>query len=111
MMRRLGRTAIEVTPIGLGCWQFSQGRGMAGKFWSVLSNDEVLAIVKAGLDSGIRFFDTAEVYGNGRSEQVLSASLKALGVAPGSVVVATKWFPIMRRASSITRTIEERLSC
>jgi aryl-alcohol dehydrogenase-like predicted oxidoreductase len=111
MARRLGRTDIEVTPIGLGCWQFSQGRGMAGKFWGVLTDAEISSIVKAGLDGGILFFDTAEIYGNGRSEQALTASLSGLGVAPGSVTIATKWFPIMRRAGSITRTIEERLSC
>ena len=32
-MRRLGRTGIEITPIGLGCWQFSQGAGFMARFW------------------------------------------------------------------------------
>jgi aryl-alcohol dehydrogenase-like predicted oxidoreductase len=111
MGRRLGKTDIEITPIGLGCWQFSQGRGITGKFWAVLSDQEIASIVKASLDSGIRWFDTAEAYGNGRSEQVLSASLKSLGVPHGGVVIATKWLPIFRTAASISRTIDERLSC
>ena len=38
--RRLGRTQIEVTAVGLGCWQFSAGRGMAGKFWEALPPKE-----------------------------------------------------------------------
>ena len=38
--RRLGRTQIEVTAVGLGCWQFSAGRGMAGKFWEALPPEE-----------------------------------------------------------------------
>jgi aryl-alcohol dehydrogenase-like predicted oxidoreductase len=109
--RRLGRTDIQITPIGLGCWQFSQGQGMMGRFWAVLDDATIEGIVGASLDKGIGWFDTAEAYGKGRSEQVLSASLSARKVAPGSVVIATKWFPLFRTASSIARTIGERLAC
>lgn len=97
------------TPIGLGCWQFSGGQGMAGGFWPALPEDEVNAIVRASLDGGINWFDTAEAYGAGRSEAALAGALRAAGKAPGDVVVATKWFPFLRTARSITRTIDDRL--
>jgi aryl-alcohol dehydrogenase-like predicted oxidoreductase len=70
----------------------------------------VASVVKAALGKGISWFDTAEAYGKGRSEQALSAALKSLGVAPGAVVVATKWFPFFRTAASIGRTIGDRLA-
>lgn len=100
---------FEVTPIGLGCWQFSGGKGMAGGFWPALPQEEVNAIVRASLDGGVRWFDTAEAYGAGRSEAALARALRATGKAPGDVVVATKWFPFLRTASSIGRTIGDRL--
>ena len=93
--RRLGKTDIEITPIGLGCWQFSQGVGIAGGFWSNVATEGIFDVVDAALKGGISWFDTAEAYGRGRSEQNLSAALSKLGVKPGSVAVATKWMPFM----------------
>jgi aryl-alcohol dehydrogenase-like predicted oxidoreductase len=107
----LGKTGIEITPIGLGCWQFAQGAGLLGRFWSVLDQDTVTAVVKAALDGGIGWFDTAEAYGGGRSEQALARALHSLGRKPESVVVATKWLPFFRTARSIGATIADRLSC
>jgi aryl-alcohol dehydrogenase-like predicted oxidoreductase len=109
--RRLGKTDIEITPIGLGCWQFSQGVGMMGNFWGVVATGNIVAIVEAALKGGISWFDTAEAYGRGRSEQNLSAALAKLGVKPGSVAVATKWMPFVRTARSIGATIDTRISC
>jgi aryl-alcohol dehydrogenase-like predicted oxidoreductase len=109
--RRLGKTDIEITPIGLGCWQFSQGVGMMGNFWGVVGTQNIVEVVDAALKGGISWFDTAEAYGRGRSEQNLAAALSGLGVTPGSVVVATKWMPFMRTARSIAATIDTRLTC
>jgi aryl-alcohol dehydrogenase-like predicted oxidoreductase len=108
---RLGKTEIEVTPVGLGCWQFSSGQGLAGKFWGAIPQSGVDQVVQASLDGGINWFDTAEIYGNGASERALSAALVRAGKANGDVVVATKWSPIFRAAGSIRATIGERLSC
>lgn len=109
--RRLGKTDLEVTPVGLGAWQFSKGKGMGGKFWQVLSQETIDEVVRVALEGGINWFDTAEVYGKGRSETALACALTAAGKKGGDVLVATKWWPVMRTAGSIRRTIDERLRC
>jgi aryl-alcohol dehydrogenase-like predicted oxidoreductase len=108
-MRRLGQTDIEITPIGLGAWQFSEGQGIHRFVWSKIEPQDANEIVKAALDGGVNWFDTAEAYGNGRSERGLARALSAAGKANGDVVVATKWRPMMRTAGSIRATIEQRL--
>jgi len=108
-LRQLGRTGIMVTPIGLGCWQFSKQNNMAGKFWPTLEDDLIDKIVSLSLQGGINWFDTAEVYGNGASEKALSKALQAAGIRPGQVRIATKWWPMFRFASNIPKTIDERI--
>ena len=107
--RRLGRTNIEVTPIGLGVMQFSGNKGLIGMMMPDLSQEQMNAIVKAALDGGINWFDTAEIYGRGRSEQALANGLKAAGRQDGDVHIATKWLPLFRTAGNIGRTIDKRL--
>jgi aryl-alcohol dehydrogenase-like predicted oxidoreductase len=110
-IRKLGKTDIEISPIGLGCWQFSQGKGLTGSMWAVLDQGTIDAIVRKALERGINWFDTAEAYGNGQSERTLSTALHGLKVQPGEVVVATKWMPLLRTAANIPRTIDTRLCC
>jgi aryl-alcohol dehydrogenase-like predicted oxidoreductase len=64
--------------------------------------------VKLSLEGGINWFDTAELYGAGRSERSLSLALQKAGKKDGEVVIATKWNPIMRTASTITKTFPAR---
>ena len=90
-LRPIGRTGIMVTPIGLGCWQFSKRNNMAGRFWPSLEDDLIEQVVALSIEGGINWFDTAEVYGNGASEKALSKALQASGKKPGDVVIATKW--------------------
>jgi aryl-alcohol dehydrogenase-like predicted oxidoreductase len=71
IMRTLGRTGIMITPIGLGCWQFSKHNNMAGKFWPTLEDTLIERIVSLSTEGGINWFDTAEVYGGGESEKAL----------------------------------------
>ena len=108
--RRLGRTEIEITPIGLGTWQFSEGRSIHGFIWSKIEPEVTEQIVAAALAGGINWFDTAEAYGGGRSERALAHALSTAGRRKGDVVIATKWQPVLRRAGSIRRTIDQRLS-
>lgn len=109
-LRSLGQSSITISAIGLGCWQFSEGRGLGG-YWPALEQNEVEEIIKLCIESGINWFDTAEIYGNGKSEEALSAALNALGDKASDILIATKWWPLFRRANSITQTIEQRLTC
>ena len=80
----------RVSAIGLGTWQF----GEPGWGWEKELNYEgALRIVDRALDLGINFFDTAAVYGNGKSEEILGAALKG---RRQEVVIATKVEPSLR---------------
>lgn len=107
--RTLGKTTIEVTPIGLGMMEFSGGGGLMGSAFPLIGQDEKNATVKAALDGGINWFDTAELYGAGVSEASLATALKAAGKKDHEVVVATKWWPLFRTARNIPHTIQNRL--
>ncbi|MFV1858426.1 MAG: aldo/keto reductase [Anaerolineales bacterium] len=109
-LRRLGQTDIQVTSIGLGVMQFSGGgKGIMGRMFRTLTTQEMNAIVAAALEGGINWFDTAEVYGSGRAEQGLTTALKAAGVKDDEVVVTTKWFPILKTAGNLPKTIDDRI--
>jgi len=107
-LRSLGRSPLRITPIGLGCWQFSGGGGLGGNYWPALPPEVENGIVAASLEAGINWFDTAELYGNGRSEAALARALLAAGRKNGDVIVATKWLPLLRSAGSIRATIGVR---
>ena len=106
--RKLGNSELMVTPIGLGNWQFSKRKNLAGKYWPLLSDKESYDIVKTSYQNGVNWFDTAEMYGNGESEKTLARALHAANINDNQVVVATKWMPIFRTARSIESTIDKR---
>jgi aryl-alcohol dehydrogenase-like predicted oxidoreductase len=62
--RELGRTGWQVSPIGFGAWAI-------GGTWGKVSDQESLATLHRAVDLGVNFFDTADVYGNGRSERLI----------------------------------------
>lgn len=108
-LRSIGKSDLMISPVGLGCWQFSKQNNMAGKFWPNIEDDLISQMVKISLEGGINWFDTAEVYGNGASEKTLASSLKAIGKKPGEIILATKWWPMFRFASNILKTIDQRI--
>jgi len=79
--RELGRTHRNVSAIGLGTWQL-------GADWGSVDEADALAVLDAAYDAGVNFFDTADVYGDGRSEQLIGIWLKANPDA--DITVATK---------------------
>ena len=79
--RQLSRAGREVGVIGLGCWQL-------GADWGSVSEDDALATLGAAVDAGVTFLDTADVYGDGRSEQLIGRFLKERG--DEGLMVATK---------------------
>ena len=107
--RQLGRTGILITPIGLGVMQFAGGKGVFKFMFPDISQADMNAIIQAALAGGINWFDTAEMYGMGKSEQGLANALKDAGVADEDVLIATKWSPFFRTAGNISKTIGDRL--
>jgi len=113
-LRPLGQSSLSVSPLGLGCWQFSRGSGLVGRYWSNLEEGDILEIVRVSLEGGMNWVDTAEIYGGGKSEETLAQVLDQLQATDDSrfnPLIATKWWPLFRTAKSITSTIEQRISC
>jgi aryl-alcohol dehydrogenase-like predicted oxidoreductase len=79
--RVLGRTKRLVSVIGLGTWQL-------GSDWGSVDDSAAAAVLDAAADAGVTFFDTADVYGDGRSEQAIGAFLRRRPDA--EITVATK---------------------
>jgi aryl-alcohol dehydrogenase-like predicted oxidoreductase len=80
--RQLGEKGFEVGEIGLGCWQLGADWGPS------VAEDTAFAILSAAVENGINFFDTANVYGSGRSEKLIGQFIHECG---RPVVVATKF--------------------
>jgi aryl-alcohol dehydrogenase-like predicted oxidoreductase len=78
-----GAWHADASVVGLGCWQL-------GADWGDVSEDDALAVLRAAHESGVTFFDTADVYGDGRSEQLIARFRAELGDAAGDIMVATK---------------------
>lgn len=88
--RTLGRSGIEVSALGLGCWAVGGPWTFTGNpaGWSAVDDDESLRAIRRGLDLGVTFFDTAANYGAGHSERLLGRALRG---RRDEVVVATKF--------------------
>ena len=90
MNRALGRSGIEVSALGMGCWAiggpFWDGEVPLG--WGEVDDEESIRAIHVALDRGVNFFDTANVYGAGHSERVLG---RAIDGNRSQVVIATKF--------------------
>ena len=83
--RKLNHPPASVSEIGLGCWQ------LGGAEWGAIDEEKAMAILKQAFDSGITFFDTADVYGAGRSEELLGSFLQQIGKERADgIFIATK---------------------
>ena len=108
-LRKLGHSDLEVSPIGLGVTQFAGGRGAIQAVNPALPEETRIEIVKTALEGGINWFDTAELFGAGRSEKYLAEVLDELGEISQRAIIATKWSSYLRFAGNIKKTIQERL--
>jgi aryl-alcohol dehydrogenase-like predicted oxidoreductase len=80
--RELGRSGLQVSAIGLGCM------GISFSYATKLSKDEGVDLIRAAVDRGVTFFDTAEVYGPFTNEEVVGEALRPFR---DKVVIATKF--------------------
>jgi aryl-alcohol dehydrogenase-like predicted oxidoreductase len=90
LTRTLGRSGIEVSAMGMGCWAIG-GPFWAGEIplgWGEVDDNESTRAIHAALELGVTFFDTANVYGAGHSERVLGQALKG---RREQVAIATKF--------------------
>ena len=78
--RKLGKTNFKVSEVSLGAWQI-------GGAWGDVSDEDAERVLHAAIENGINFIDTADVYGDGRSERFIA---KVLSETKAEIFVATK---------------------
>ncbi|HEX7556520.1 MAG TPA: aldo/keto reductase [Leptolinea sp.] len=81
--RHLGRSGIQVSALSLGSWV---------TFHNQVGIDAAVQAMSAAYDAGVNFFDNAEIYANGKSEEIMGAAIKQLGWRRGSYLISTKLF-------------------
>ena len=96
-LRRLGKTDMQVSEMCLGCW------AMGGSLWGGARDQDSLASIKAAVNAGINFIDTAQGYGAGHSEELIG---QALAGSDAQVVVATKSFAHQLTSDKFLETID-----
>jgi aryl-alcohol dehydrogenase-like predicted oxidoreductase len=98
--RSLGHSGIQITPIIMGTWQAGK-RG-----WTGVEDSDVIHGLRAAFDAGITTFDTAEVYGEGYSEQIVA---RALSDIRDEVIYATKVFPNHLKYQQVIEACDQSL--
>lgn len=82
--RRLGRTDMSITPVGLGAWAIGGGDWAVG--WGDQDDKESIAAIRHAIERGINWIDTAAIYGLGHSEEIVRAALEGMPVAERPLV-------------------------
>jgi len=105
LTRRLGKSEIEVSALGMGCWAIGgpwiweqPGEDPFPAGWGKIDDRESLRAVHTALDLGINFFDTAANYGAGHSEKILG---QALGSRRDQVIIATKFGHVINEEQKV----------
>jgi myo-inositol catabolism protein IolS len=99
--KALARSDLEVSVLGFGCWAI-----IGGFNWGPQDESDSLAALRAAYDAGVTFFDTAEGYGGGESERLLS---KGLSDVRSEIVIATKVSPDNYAADALVAACERSL--
>lgn len=87
-LRQCGNSDLHLSVVGIGCWAFG---GDEGDYWGAQDQTDVNALVRRALELGINYFDTAEIYNNGRSETSLGLALQ--GLPRDQVIIGSKVTP------------------
>jgi aryl-alcohol dehydrogenase-like predicted oxidoreductase len=85
-LRPCGKSDLKLSVLGVGCWEFG-----GGDYWGPQSQAQADAVVRRALDLGVNYFDTAESYNDGGSEETLGRAIR--GLARERVVIGTKVSP------------------
>jgi len=113
MQRTLGKSGLEVSALGMGCWAIGGPWQWAGKGedpipagWGKIDDDESIRAIHAALDAGITLFDTAANYGAGHSERILARALKG---RRSQVVIATKFGHVVDEDRKLVRSDDSQI--
>lgn len=107
IFNEFGKDGANISRVGLGCWQL-------GSDWGEVDADVARSILQASVDAGVNFFDTADVYGGGRSEEIIGSFLADAGLRD-EVFVATKLgrfgglYPDNYTQETVAERVEESL--
>lgn len=99
-LRSLGQSDVKITPIIMGTWQAGK------KGWVGIEDRQVIDAMRAAFDAGVTTFDTAEIYGDGYSEELVA---KALAHVRDRIVLATKVFPNHLKYDQVIQACEDSL--
>jgi myo-inositol catabolism protein IolS len=90
--RELGKSGVMVSEVSLGCWTMGGLNWVNGNpnGWANVDENEITAAIKTAVDAGVNHFDNADVYGNGKAEQMLSRCFDKLGIKTNDHIIATK---------------------
>src|SRR5206468_11660221 len=99
--KRLGNSDMELTPVGVGAW--AMGGGGWAFAWGPQDDDESTSAIRAALDKGVNWIDTAAVYGLGHSEEVVGRAVKGLAKPP---YIFTKCERIWNERGEIAKSLK-----
>jgi aryl-alcohol dehydrogenase-like predicted oxidoreductase len=100
-LRTLGQSDLRITPIGIGAWAIGGGKWEFA--WGQQDDAESIAAIRAGLDLGMNWIDTAAVYGLGHSETVVGRAVKGLGRLP---YIFTKCSLVWDKSGKISHNLQ-----
>jgi aryl-alcohol dehydrogenase-like predicted oxidoreductase len=101
ILRTLGQRDLRITPLGVGAWAIGGGKWEFG--WGPQDDAESLAAIRAGLDRGINWIDTAAAYGLGHSETVVGKAVKGLSKRP---YIFTKCSLVWDKSGTISHNLQ-----
>ena len=101
-LRQCGKSNLKLSALGMGCWSFG-----GGPYWGETNQRDVDAVVRRSIELGVNYFDAAEAYNDGRSEESLGQALK--GLRRDTLLIGTKVSPSNCYAKTLPRHCEASL--